>query len=91
MVKAVEIRIYGKVFNVGFRRYVHRYALENSIKGFVENEMETGSVHVVAEGDSESMERFVAQCSHGTPYSIVNKVDVGEIEPQHYAIFEQIR
>ena len=91
MIKSVEIRIYGKVYNVGFRRYVHRYAVDNGVMGYVENERQTGSVHIVAEGDSESLERFVALCSHGTPYSIVTKVDVDEIEPRHYDSFEQIR
>lgn len=91
MARAVEMRIYGKVFNVGFRRYVHRYAIEYGIKGFVENELSTESVHVVAEGDSTALDLFAALCSHGTPYSIVTRVEICETLPRHFEGFEQIR
>ena len=51
MRKACEIRIYGRVFNVGFRRYVFRYATEYDIVGFVENDWDDESVHIIAEGE----------------------------------------
>ena len=38
MTKAYSIRIYGRVFNVGFRRYVHRYGLQCNVVGYVEND-----------------------------------------------------
>lgn len=91
MARTVEMRIYGRVFSVGFRRYVHRYALENRIVGFVENEVSTGSVHIVAEGEDDNLDAFVALCSHGTPYSIVTRVEVSETNPRHFESFGQIR
>ena len=54
--KAYSIRIYGRVFNVGFRRYVHRYAMQCNIKGYVENDHDDGSVHIEAEGTEEDLE-----------------------------------
>ena len=50
MTKAYSIRIYGRVFNVGFRRYVHRYGLQCHVVGYVENDRADGSVHIEAEG-----------------------------------------
>ena len=91
MVRTVEIRIYGKVFNVGFRRYVHRYAIENRINGFVENDLESGSVHIVAEGEADNLDNFVALCAHGTPYSIVTKVEMHERGSRHFDGFAQMR
>ena len=91
MARNVEMRIYGRVFNVGFRRYVHRYAIENKINGYVENELQTGSVHIVAEGEDSNLDVFVALCSHGTPYSIVTKVEIHETDFRHFDGFAQIR
>ena len=51
MITAYDIRIYGRVFNVGFRRYVHRYGLQCNVNGFVENDHDDGCVHIVAEGE----------------------------------------
>jgi len=91
MRRCVEIRIYGRVFNVGFRRYVHRYAIDNNISGFVENELATGAVHVVAQGEDSDIECFIALCKHGTPYSIVSRVEINETNPRDFSCFEQIR
>ncbi len=51
MTKAYDIRIYGRVFNVGFRRYVHRYGLQCNLVGYVENDHADSSVHIEAEGE----------------------------------------
>lgn len=91
MKRSVEIRIYGKVFNVGFRRYVHRYALENNIVGYVENEWATGSVHIVAQGEDSDLDEFVALCKHGTPYSIVDRVEISDTSSGDFVCFEQRR
>ena len=62
MTKAYEIRIYGRVFNVGFRRYVHRYAIANNIVGFVENDYGNACVHIEAEGEEQDLDRFTLLC-----------------------------
>ena len=56
MTKAYSIRIYGRVFNVGFRRYVHRYGLQCHLVGYVENDHADECVHIEAEGEEAEYE-----------------------------------
>ncbi|MCR5013209.1 MAG: acylphosphatase [Bacteroidales bacterium] len=90
--KAYSIRIYGRVFNVGFRRYVHRYALECHVRGYVENDHADGSVHIEAEGEEDDLVRFSILCGEGTPYSKVVDIRIDAHEPTlQYTDFQQIR
>ena len=90
--KAYSIRIYGRVFNVGFRRYVHRYAVQCGIKGYVENDHVEGCVHIEAEGEENNLERFSILCGEGTPYSKVTDIKIETKEPTgEYVDFQQIR
>lgn len=92
MRKACEIRIYGRVFNVGFRRYVFRYATEYNIIGFVENDWEDESVHIIAEGEEKDLDRFTVLCGEGTPYSLVTDMKIESLEVSgKYLDFRQIR
>lgn len=92
MTQAYEIRIYGRVFNVGFRRYVHRYALQCNIVGYVENDYSDECVHIEAEGNEEDLQRFSILCGGGTPYSTVLNMKITPKEPSgKYRFFEQIR
>ena len=92
MTKAYDIRIYGRVFNVGFRRYVHRYAVDCNLKGYVENDHADGSVHIVAEGDEKDLERFTLLCGEGTPYSFITNMKIEGISVmEKYNDFQQIR
>ena len=92
MTKAYDIRIYGRVFNVGFRRYVHRYAVDCNLKGYVENDHADGSVHIVAEGDEKDLERFTLLCGEGTPYSFITNMKIEGISVTgKYDDFQQIR
>ena len=92
MTKALEIRIYGRVFNVGFRRYVYRYATENNIVGYVENDWADESVHIIAEGEEKDLDHFSILCGEGTPYSLVTdiKTEAREVSG-NYKEFRQIR
>ena len=92
MRKACEIRIYGRVFNVGFRRYVFRYATEYDIVGFVENDWDDESVHIIAEGEEKDLDRFTMLCGEGTPYSLVTNMMIKPKEiSDNYKEFRQIR
>ena len=92
MTKAYDIRIYGRVFNVGFRRYVHRYGLQCNLKGYVENDRADESVHIVAEGEEKDLEHFTLLCGEGTPYSYIvdMKIEAAEATGQ-YDDFQEIR
>lgn len=90
--KAYSIRIYGRVFNVGFRRYVHRYALQCNVNGYVENDRRDGSVHIEVEGKEDDLVRFSILCGEGTPYSKVTDIKIEAKEPtKHYTDFQEIR
>ena len=92
MTKAYDIRIYGRVFNVGFRRYVHRYGLQCDVVGYVENDRTDDSVHIVAEGEEKDLERFTLLCSEGTPYSYITDMKIQAVEPSNkYTEFQEIR
>lgn len=92
MTQAYDIRIYGRVFNVGFRRYVHRYAVECNIVGYVENDHADDCVHIVAEGEEKDLNRFSILCGEGTPYSIVTNMKIEAKESSgNYIDFKQIR
>ena len=92
MIKAYDIRIYGRVFNVGFRRYVHRYGLQCNLKGYVENDRADESVHIVAEGEEKDLEHFTILCGEGTPYSYIVDMKIEAVEPTgKYDCFQEIR
>ena len=90
--KAYSIRIYGRVFHVGFRRYVHRYAIDCHMNGYVENDRTDGCVHIEAEGEESDLVRFSILCGEGTPYSKVVDMKIEAKEPTgKYEGFEEIR
>ena len=92
MTQTYDIRIYGRVFNVGFRRYVHRYAVECNIVGYVENDHADDCVHIVAEGEEKDLNRFSILCGEGTPYSIVTNMKIEAKESSgNFNDFRQIR
>ena len=92
MTKAYDIRIYGRVFNVGFRRYVHRYAVANNVVGYVENDRANDCVHIEAEGEESGLDRFTLLCGEGTPYSLITDMKVEAVVPTNkYIEFQQIR
>ncbi len=92
MTKAYSIRIYGKVFNVGFRRYVYRYGLQCNVTGYVENDHADDSVHIEAEGEETDLDRFTLLCGEGTPYSLITNMKIEAVEPTgKYDGFLEIR
>ena len=92
MTKAYSIRIYGHVFNVGFRRYVHRYALQCKVVGYVENSNVDDCVHIEAEGEEKDLDRFILLCGEGTPYSYITDMKIEAVAPTgKHSDFQEIR
>lgn len=58
--KRLEVRFTGHVQGVGFRYTTHRIASRWSVTGYVQNRTD-GSVFVVAEGDDDELEGFIAE------------------------------
>ncbi len=89
MQKSLNITIYGKVQNVGFRYYTNKNARTLGIKGFVKN-MPDGSVYVEAEGDADIMNTFLEFCKNGPSWSRVDKINVQEAPEKNFGDFRII-
>ncbi len=60
----------GLVQGVGFRYFVKRKADEFGVKGFVRN-LADGTVEVVAEGDEQTLRKFLEAIENGPPLAEV--------------------
>ena len=65
---------------VGFRYFALDAARREGLHGYATNQ-DDGSVEVVAEGESESVERFERALRRGPSRARVEQVMVAEIEP----------
>jgi acylphosphatase len=86
MKKAVSIRVYGKVQNVGFRFYTVKAAIQFDINGYVKNEPD-GSVYIEAEGEPADLDTFRDWCRQGPQWSRVDRMEVQEIPVAGYKDF----
>ena len=76
----VELRILGRVQGVFYRASAHRQARVLRLCGYVEN-VDDGSVGVVAEGEESAIEKFVAWCRIGPPSARVSRIDITRTPP----------
>ncbi|OGF18991.1 hypothetical protein A3G56_00670 [Candidatus Falkowbacteria bacterium RIFCSPLOWO2_12_FULL_45_10] len=73
MLKHFNIKIIGRVQGIGFRYASEQKAQELGIVGFVRNEPD-GSVYIEAEGEEETLNKFVAWCQSGTRGAQIKEV-----------------
>lgn len=78
--KALRIRVYGRVQRVGYRRYIIEQAQSLGLKGYVRNQPD-GSVEIFAQGESETLEGFLKAVER-PPLGEVRDVEVEEASPQ---------
>jgi acylphosphatase len=71
----VHLKIHGKVQGVFFRATAKEKAQELELVGWVRNNPE-GSVEIIAEGDREDLESYIAWCNSGPRNSRVDNVSV---------------
>lgn len=71
----VNIRVFGIVQGVFFRRSTKDMADELGVSGWVRNEHD-GSVEIMATGEKEVLEKFIEWCKGGPPMAKVEKVEV---------------
>jgi acylphosphatase len=74
--RTVEIIIQGRVQKVGMRNFIRRLATRHGITGYVEN-LDDGSVRVVAQGSKAQLNAFLAKIEKG---SISIKLSGGNIK-----------
>ncbi len=78
IMKAIEIRIEGKVQGVGMRFFLQQEAKKVNITGHVSN-LPTKDILIIAEGTVESIEKFTKICQLGSSRSVINKFNITNI------------
>ncbi len=84
--KRLHLLIRGKVQDVSYRYFTKKKAEEFNIKGWVRNNPD-GSVEVMADGEEDTLKKFLEECRKGPSSADVESVDVEWLEPEHE--FEQ--
>jgi acylphosphatase len=79
--RAVLVRIYGRVQRVGYRRFVLDTAQELGLTGYVMNEKD-GSVTVFTQGDDAVVEKFIEMLKSPLQPAHVRSVDVKDARPR---------
>jgi acylphosphatase len=80
------IIVSGRVQGVFFRASAAEKARQLGLKGLVRN-MTDGSVHIEAEGDEESLNKFVEWCRKGPPAASVKNCSVSKGDVRNYDNF----
>jgi acylphosphatase len=75
--KRVRVWIKGRVQGVAFRAYTRNAALKEGVKGWVRN-LPDDRVEAVFEGDGKKVDRMVAWCYKGCPFSRIDHVEIQE-------------
>jgi acylphosphatase len=85
-----EVHYSGRVQGVGFRWNACSIARDYSVTGFVRN-LPDGRVHLVAEGDREEVERFLAAVADSMAGNIRHAETVVSPATGRYQSFETTR
>ncbi len=84
---AVHIVVHGSVQGVFFRASTQSQASEHSLTGWVRN-LPGGTVEIHAEGEKESLDRFIEWCRQGPPAANVQRLDLDWVASQSLSDFE---
>lgn len=88
--KAMRIRVSGKVQGVFYRDSAQRVARELGITGTVQN-LPDGRVLIEAEGEAAALRKMIGWCRHGPPRAVVTGVDSEEISQRGFPDFRIVR
>lgn len=80
-IKALHATIEGRVQGVGFRYFVHDFAQNHALLGWVRNRQED-QVEVYAEGAESDLNDLLRALWHGPGSAAVLKVDFDWLSPQ---------
>jgi len=81
--KTVHVRISGRVQGVWFRDSTRQEAEKLGVFGWVKNTID-GCVEAVFQGEDARVLDLIDWCHKGSPLSIVEQVDVKEIETDEW-------
>lgn len=88
--KAVTIKVVGKVQGVWFRASTKAKAEELNLNGEVKN-MQDGSVFVRAEGNEDDIQTFINWCKIGPEMATVNKIIITNTMAKQFTDFNIVR
>ena len=74
MTTRLEVHVHGLVQGVFFRYHTRLRAQELHVSGCVEN-CPDGTVHVIAEGEKDSLEQLLQWLHVGPPLAVVDRVE----------------
>lgn len=86
MVKTFSITVAGKVQGVFFRQSTKEVASELGITGTVRNQPD-GSVHILATGTEDQLNKLLEWCKKGPSRAIVTGVHTEEQDLRHFSGF----
>jgi acylphosphatase len=72
-----SIKVHGRVQGVGYRAFAHREAANLNLSGTVRNTAD-GGVEVVAQGEPETLQKFIAKLREGPRAAKVFDIDITE-------------
>ena len=90
MLKAFQVRVYGRVQRVGYRRFVLDSAQELGLSGHVKNERD-GSITIFTQGNEDALEKFIEMLKSPPPPAYVKSIDVKEAKPRQAMKYFTIR
>jgi hydrogenase maturation protein HypF len=88
----VKLNVTGIVQGVGFRPFIYRTAVNNSLAGYVRNRGDAG-VEVLLEGEAEKIQIFMRDLTQKKPplaqIEKINRIELsGKNEYEHFTIFK---
>lgn len=89
MVKHLNIKVYGQVKGVDFRTTAKQQADGLGITGIAKNK--SYGVYIEAEGQPQTLQKFVDWCHVGSEWSKVESVETEQGQVQGYKDFTIIR
>ncbi len=81
MLRAVSVKVLGRVQRVGYRRHVLEVAQELGLAGYVRNELD-GSVIVFVQGEDGLVDSFLSRIRSPPPPAVVREIVVEEVRPR---------
>jgi len=81
MFKAYNLRVYGKVQRVGFRRYVLEHARRLKLAGQIKNELDD-SVSIFIQGEKENINKFIEVIKNAPQPIYIENISIQEETPK---------
>jgi len=73
-----KIIIKGLVQGIGFRSFIHYYALKYDISGYVRN-CPDGCVEVAGKGEESNLNKFIEHISMGPPGAHITEINISDL------------